>query len=121
MSAPAKRIPLYHHPQPEWTEAERPVLPGSPAAIAHATPLRWAYALVAVIVALAGSLGNALVSVNLAAIQGSQGLTPGEGAWLMAATPAPTSHPTCCSTSSASSSACGSMPKSAWAFTLRSR
>ncbi|ARU06063.1 MFS transporter [Comamonas serinivorans] len=78
------RVPLYDRPQPEWTDAERPVLPGSPAAIAHATPLRVAFGLVAVLVSLAGSLGNALVTVNLPYIQGSLGLTPSEAAWLSA-------------------------------------
>ena len=81
----SRRIPLYERPQPQWTEAERPVLPGSPAAIAHATPLRIAYGLVAVLVSLAGSLGNALFTVNLPYIQGSLGLTPSEAAWLSAA------------------------------------
>ncbi|WP_202033843.1 MFS transporter [Massilia sp. Dwa41.01b] len=51
----------------------------------HPPLVRLAYALVALLVGLTGGLGNALVSANLATIQGQLGLTPSEGTWLPAA------------------------------------
>lgn len=61
---------------------ERPTLPGSPATPDHATPMRWAYALVGVLVALTGSMGNAAVTANLPQLAGALGVTTTEAAWL---------------------------------------
>ncbi|TSH97403.1 MFS transporter [Verticiella sediminum] len=60
-------------------------MPGSPAMPSHRLRTRIAYALVALLVGITGGLGNAMVTVNLAAFQGHLGLTPIEGAWLPAA------------------------------------
>ncbi|MFP5393405.1 MAG: MFS transporter [Gammaproteobacteria bacterium] len=51
----------------------------------HPPHVRVAYGCVALLVGITGGLGNALVSANLPAIQGSLGLTPAQGAWLPAA------------------------------------
>jgi MFS family permease len=69
----------------DWAPHERPTLPGSPSTPLHATPKRWAFAVVGVIVALTGGLGNALVVANLQYLQGSLGATQAEIAWLPAA------------------------------------
>lgn len=68
----------------EWAFAphERAVMPGSPASPAHPLGRQVAYAAIAVLVGLTGGLGNALISVNIATLQGSLGFTPGEIAWL---------------------------------------
>jgi MFS family permease len=60
-------------------------MPGSPSTPLHSTGKRWAFALVGVIVALTGGLGNALVVANLPYLQGSLGATTAEVAWLPAA------------------------------------
>lgn len=77
-------MPEYLKPNPDWEEHEKPSLPGSPSMPWHPAWIRIAYALVAVLVGLTGGLGNALVSANLATIQGQLGLTPAQGAWLPA-------------------------------------
>ncbi len=69
----------------EWAPHERPTLPGSPSTPLHSTGKRWAFALVGVIVALTGGLGNALVVANLPYLQGSLAATTAEIAWLPAA------------------------------------
>ena len=69
----------------DWAPHERPTLPGSPSTPLHATPKRWAFAIVGVIVALTGGLGNALVVANLQYLQGSLWATQAEIAWLPAA------------------------------------
>ena len=69
----------------DWAPHERPTLPGSPSTPLHVTPKRWAFAVVGVIVALTGGLGNALVVANLQYLQGSLGATQAEIAWLPAA------------------------------------
>lgn len=74
----------YVEPPPQWDEHEKPVLPGSPAALAHKPAMRVAYALVALLVGLTGGLGSAIVLVNLPFIQGEMGLTPSQAAWLPA-------------------------------------
>lgn len=71
-------------PTPHWEEHEKPSMPGSASMPWHPPHVRAAYAAVALLVGLTGSLGSALVSANLPAIQGSLGLTPGQGAWLPA-------------------------------------
>ncbi|HEY0286703.1 MAG TPA: MFS transporter [Pseudomonas sp.] len=69
----------------DWAPHERPALPGSPSTPLHPTPKRLAFALVGVIVALTGGLGNALVVANLPYLQGPLGATQAEIAWLPAA------------------------------------
>ncbi|MDD1966697.1 MFS transporter [Pseudomonas putida] len=68
-----------------WAPHERPTIPGSPSTPLHSTPKRWAFAIVGVIVALTGGLGNALVVANLQYLQGALGATQAEIAWLPAA------------------------------------
>lgn len=72
-------------PLPAWEDHEKPALPGTASYPWHPPYRRLAYALVAVLVALTGGLGNALVAANLPQIQGQLGLSPAEGAWLTAA------------------------------------
>ncbi|HEX8543957.1 MAG TPA: MFS transporter [Pseudomonas sp.] len=69
----------------DWAPHERPTLPGSPSTPLHSTGKRWAFALVGIIVALTGGLGNALVVANLPYLQGSLAATTAEIAWLPAA------------------------------------
>jgi len=68
-----------------WAPHERPTIPGSPSTPLHSTPKRLAFAIVGVIVALTGGLGNALVVANLQYLQGALGATQAEIAWLPAA------------------------------------
>lgn len=72
-------------PIPNWTDDEKPSMPGSPSTPHHSPPVRVAYMLIALLLGITGGLGNALVSANLASIQGDLGLTPVEAAWLPAA------------------------------------
>ncbi|ATQ73166.1 MFS transporter [Massilia violaceinigra] len=81
MAAP----PQYLKPSPAWEEHEKPTMPGSASMPWHPPHIRFAYACVALLVGITGGLGNALVSANLPAIQGTLGLTPAEAAWLPAA------------------------------------
>nr|WP_269439822.1 MFS transporter [Pseudomonas sp. CDFA 610] len=60
-------------------------MPGSPSTPLHSNARRWAFALVGVIVALTGALGNALVIANLPYLQGALGATSQDIAWLPAA------------------------------------
>lgn len=75
----------YLEPTPKWEAHERPSMPGSPSTPYHTPLVRSAYAFVAVLLGITGGLGNALISANLANIQGHLGLTPSEAAWLPAA------------------------------------
>ena len=59
-----------------------PLIPGSPSTPDFPLPFRIVHALISVLIGVTGSLGTALISVNLPAIQGSLGLTPTQGAWL---------------------------------------
>lgn len=61
---------------------EQPTLPGSPANPDHPAMRRLGYLLVGALVGLTGGLGNALISTNLAFVQGSLGLYSDEAAWL---------------------------------------
>ncbi|MDX3910174.1 MAG: MFS transporter [Sphingobium sp.] len=84
MAAPAlMNAPL--EPIPNWTDDEKPSMPGSPSTPKHSNPIRAAYIAIAFLLGITGGLGNALVSANLQNIQGSLGLTPVEAAWLPAA------------------------------------
>lgn len=69
----------------DWAPHERPTLPGSPSTPLHPTSKRLAFAIVGIIVALTGGLGNALVVANLQYLQGALGATQAEIAWLPAA------------------------------------
>ncbi len=69
----------------EWLPHERPLFPGSPSTPFHPTWLRWAFGLTGALVAITGSLGNAMVTTNLLQLQGSLGVTAVEIAWLPAA------------------------------------
>ncbi|KPB19114.1 Transporter [Pseudomonas amygdali pv. sesami] len=60
-------------------------MPGSPSTPLHSDARRWAFALVGVVVALTGGLGNALVVANLPYLQGALGATSQDIAWLPAA------------------------------------
>lgn len=75
----------YLRPVPDWDEHEKPALPGTASYPWHPPHRHAAYAAIAVLVALTGGLGNALVSANLPQIQGQLGLSPAEGNWLLAA------------------------------------
>ncbi|MBN2992635.1 MFS transporter, partial [Pseudomonas cedrina subsp. fulgida] len=68
-----------------WEPHERPSLPGSPSTPLHPTYKRWLFAMVGVLVAITGGLGNALVIANLQYLQGALGATTAEMAWLPAA------------------------------------
>lgn len=63
---------------------ERPLLPGSPFVPRHPSGRKVAYVAVSVLLALAASLGNALVTVNAGQIAGSLGLYAAEAGWLPA-------------------------------------
>ena len=68
-----------------WQPHERPSMPGSPSTPLHPTHKRWLFAMVGVLVAITGGLGNALVIANLQYLQGALGATTAEMAWLPAA------------------------------------
>ncbi|WP_025809502.1 MFS transporter [Pseudomonas chlororaphis] len=68
-----------------WQPHEKPSLPGSPSTPLHPSHKRLAYALVGLLVAITGGLGNSLVVANLQYLQGALGATTAEMAWLPAA------------------------------------
>lgn len=70
---------------PDWTDEEKPTLPGSPASIAHPTYKRFLYFFIGLFIAIAGSLSNGFITANLPLIQGEYSLTPSQTAWLPAA------------------------------------
>jgi MFS family permease len=74
-----------HYTPRSWLPHERPSLPGSPSTPEHPLPKRLAFALVSLLVALTGGLGNSLVIANLPYLQGVLGATTAEMAWLPAA------------------------------------
>lgn len=77
--------PRYLETPPDWSADERPMLPGSPAAIAHAKPKRFAYFFIGLFICIAASLSNGFIVANLPIFQGEYGLTPSQAAWLPAA------------------------------------
>ena len=79
---PARVRRFFAEEQWEFAPHERPTMPGSPAAPDHPQHRQISYALVAVLVGLTGGLGNALISVNTATLQGALGFDPAEIAWL---------------------------------------
>lgn len=74
-----------HYAPRNWQPHEKPSLPGSPSTPLHPTHKRMAYALVGLLVAITGGLGNSLVIANLPYLQGALGATTAEMAWLPAA------------------------------------
>ena len=81
MAAPPRLL----EPAPDWTADEKPMLPGSPAAIDHPAYKRLLYFFIGLFVAVSGSLSNGFITANLPLIQGEYGLTPSEAAWIPAA------------------------------------
>jgi len=79
------KTPRLLEPTPDWTPEERPMIPGSPAAIAHSVPKKLIYFLIGLVVAISGSLSNGFITANLPLIQGEYSLTPSEAAWIPAA------------------------------------
>lgn len=77
--------PRYLETPPDWSADERPTLPGSPAAIAHARPKRFAYFVIGLLICIAASLSNGFIVANLPIFQGEYGLTASQAAWLPAA------------------------------------
>ncbi|EIK94104.1 major facilitator transporter [Pseudomonas sp. M47T1] len=69
----------------QWLPHEKPSLPGSPSTPLHSNAKRLAFAVVGLLVAITGGLGNALVTANLQFLQGALGATQAEMAWLPAA------------------------------------
>lgn len=67
---------------PDWTEEERPILPGSAPVIHHALPIRVLYLVIGIFIGICGGLGNGLITANLPQLQGEYGLTPLEATWL---------------------------------------
>jgi len=62
--------------------SERPLFPGSPYSPVHHPLRRVAYVAVALLVGIAATLGNALVTVNLASVAGTMGITVSDATWL---------------------------------------
>ncbi|ENX07229.1 MFS transporter [Acinetobacter courvalinii] len=79
------KSPRYLETPPDWSADERPTLPGSPAAIAHARPKRFAYFVIGLLICIAASLSNGFIVANLPIFQGEYGLTASQAAWLPAA------------------------------------
>ncbi|MGP2361745.1 MFS transporter [Acinetobacter junii] len=77
--------PRYLETPLDWSADERPTLPGSHAAIAHAKPKRFAYFFIGLFICIAASLSNGFIVANLPIFQGEYGLTPSQAAWLPAA------------------------------------
>ena len=75
VSRSSQRGPLmvqpYLKPVPDWEEHEKPTMPGSASMPWHPPYRRVAYALVSLLVAITGGLGNALVTANLPFLQAS--------------------------------------------------
>jgi len=82
MRKPAQNQP----PAREYAFAphERPSMPGSPYSPSHPTYRKLGYVIVAIIMAMAASLSNAIVSVNTQSLAGAMGVTATQITWLMA-------------------------------------
>jgi hypothetical protein len=67
-----------------YAEHERPAFPGSPFSPTHTVGRRLGYALGAVVLAIAATLGNGLVNVNVANLSGAMGVYAVQASWLPA-------------------------------------
>ncbi|EPF70687.1 MFS transporter [Acinetobacter rudis] len=76
------KTPRLLEPAPNWSENERPTLPGSPGSIDHATAKRIQYFIIGLFITLVGGLSNGFITANLPLIQGEYALTPSEAAWI---------------------------------------
>ncbi len=114
---PARPVdgPAVSEAVPDWEEHEKPTMPGSASMPWHPPYRRAAYALVSLLVAITGGLGNALVTANLPFLQGQLALTPTQGSWLVAAYAMVNVTANLLAFSSASSTASACSPRSAWA------
>lgn len=72
-------------PLPNWSEDEKPIVPGSPSTPAHAFHVRIAYGCIGILLGITSGLGMALITINLPGIQGDMGLIPTQGALSSAA------------------------------------
>lgn len=72
-------------PPYEFAPEERPLFPGSPYSPHHPLGRRIGYGLIAVLMALAATLGNALVTVNIPNLSGALGVYPVQASLLPAA------------------------------------
>ncbi|SDC23153.1 MFS transporter [Acinetobacter boissieri] len=80
----SKQTPKYLEQPPNWSDDERPVMPGSPPVLDHTQFKRYAYFIIGTFIALTASLSNGFITANLPQLQGEYGLTPSESAWLPA-------------------------------------
>ena len=71
-------------PVPNWTEDEKPMLPGSPAFIQRSLRIRAVYLFIGFFIAIAGSLSNGFITANLPVFEGQYSLTPSEAALIPA-------------------------------------
>ena len=71
-------------PVPNWTEEEKPMLPGSPAFIQRSLRIRAVYLFIGFFIAIAGSLSNGFITANLPVFEGQYSLTPSEAALIPA-------------------------------------
>ncbi|MCS4509885.1 MFS transporter [Xylophilus ampelinus] len=69
----------------EFKPHERAAMPGSPATPDHPTARRVAYFAAGILLGLTGGFGNALITANLANIQGALGIYSNEANWLTTA------------------------------------
>lgn len=69
----------------QFAPAERPAFPGSPFSPAHPPVRRLGYLAIGVLIGITASLGNALMTVNVAGLAGGLGLYTSEVNWLTAA------------------------------------
>lgn len=76
------QVPRLLEPAPNWSDEERPMLPGSPGSIQHRPSKRILYFVIGLFIVLVGSLSNGFISANLPLIQGEYSLTPSEVAWI---------------------------------------
>ena len=83
MSAFAYGEPLGR--EPKWREGERPPVAGIPSSPQVSVPTRFAFAGVALLVALTTGLGSSFTNALLPQVQGQYHLTPSQGAWISAA------------------------------------
>lgn len=71
-------------PVPNWTEEEKPMIPGSPAFIERSWGIRAVYLFIGFFIAIAGSLSNGFITANLPVFEGQYALTPSEAALIPA-------------------------------------